>query len=395
MQPWPISASLSAEIVVPAALPAILVHWHDLAGRALEPNCFYAPAHAMAALAHLPERHGATVALAWRGEGETRRLVGLLPLVRARGRYLNPLRVRRAAAFYGTLSTPLLDPDRPAETLRALLAAAGTGAVLFPFLHEEGPVAAALAEAAELPRRRLAAHRRAFLRSPLSGADYVRATLEARRRKEADRQRRRLADEGALAFAVATAADDVASALDAFLDLEAAGWKGRAGTALRTVPGGVAFVRAAAAEGARGGAFRVATLSLDGRPIAAGLVAVAGRRAFYLKTAYDEALARFSPGLLLTLDLTAHLLDDPAIDDADSIAIADHPMIDRIWTERVPVAAILVGTRPGAEWPVRAAAAFERLREAAVDRAKAASVELQAFRKARAHAGGKDSAASR
>jgi hypothetical protein len=90
---------------------------------------------------------------------------------------------------------------------------------------------------------------------------------------------------------------------------------------------------------------------------------VAGRRAFYIKTTYDEDLARFSPGLLLTLDLTAYLLDDPGIDDADSIAVADHPMIDRIWTERFPVASVLIATGPGRGTLVRLAAKLEALRE--------------------------------
>jgi CelD/BcsL family acetyltransferase involved in cellulose biosynthesis len=249
-----------------------------------------------------------------------------------------------------TLSTPLVDPDRPAETLDAMLTAlkaSGVHALALPYLADGQPVATALRDACRINGRAIhlrGGHRRALLRSPMAGAEYVRATLETRRRKEADRQRRRLADTGALGFAMARTPDEVAAALDAFLALESAGWKGQAGTDLRSAPGALSFIRDAAAGLAPAGAFRVATLTLDGRPIASGLIAVAQRRAFYLKTTYDEGLSRFSPGLLLTLDLTAALLDDPSVDDADSIAIADHPMIDRVWTQRFEVASVIVST---------------------------------------------------
>ncbi len=392
-KPWPVSSGLSAELLSIEGAAALRPHWDDLASRALEPNAFFAAPTALAGMRHLPERRGAVLLIAWRGAGETRRLVGLLPLARARGRFVNPLPIRRAAAHYGTLSTPLLDPDRPAETLAAMLAAlgrAGIRAVLLPYLADEGPVAAALAEAAaaaHIPIERLESHRRAMLRSQLPGAAYVKATLEPRRRKEADRQRRRLADEGRLAFDVARSEEEVAAALERFLDLEAAGWKGQAGTDLKRAAGAASFIREAARDGAREGSFRVATLTLDGRAIAAGLVTIAGRRAFYIKTAYDEALARFSPGLLLTLDLTSHLLDDSAIDDADSIAVADHPMIDRIWTDRFAVASILVGTRPGGGPAFRVAVVFERARESAWAWVKARSAQLRVSRAP----GGKDS----
>lgn len=355
--------ALSVEIATPAEAAREEGPWRSLASRSLEPNAFYAHAFATAGLAHLPEGEGARVLLAWRGLGQDRRLVGLLPVCRARGRVLNPFAVRRACEFLVTLSTPLVDPDRPAETLDAMLAAlkaGGVHALALPYLAEGQPVAAALADACRTGGRvihPLGGHRRAMLRSPMGGAEYVRATLETRRRKEADRQRRRLADTGALGFAMAHEPDEVGAALDAFLALERAGWKGQAGTDMGSAPGALSFIRDSAIGLSRDGAFRVATLTLDGRPIASGLVAVAGRRAFYLKTTYDEDLARFSPGLLLTLDLTAALLDDPAIDDADSIAVADHPMIDRVWTERFDVASVMVSTgRPAALFRLAVAA---------------------------------------
>lgn len=390
--------ALTAEILTAEAATTIVGPWRDLGRDVLEPNIFFEPAAALAGMRHLPEERRARLLVAWRGTGDTRRLVGLLPILPGRGRHLNPLPIRRAAAFYGTLSTPLVAPDRPEETLSAMLdamARAGIRGVLLPHLAIDGPVAAAL-ERVQLARGLGAAvfdsHARAMLRSPLPGADYVRATLEPRRRKEADRQRRRLAEDGKLAFAVTAEAERIPDALETFLGLEAAGWKGRLGTDLLHAPGAASFIRDLARDMAADATFRVATLTLDGRAVAAGLVLVAGRRAFYIKTAFDEAYAKSSPGLLLTLDLTAHLLDDSLIDDADSIAVADHPMIDRVWTHRFAVASVLLSTRPGGGPVFRAATLIERSRERVRLRVRRMRAEIITKLKRSREPAGKDAA---
>ena len=352
--------------------------WQDLHDRAVEPNVFYSPGLVLAAMRHLHEGARIRVLMIWRHaeESEESRLAAVLPLVRER-RYVAPLPMLRAPEFYGTLSTPLLDPEEPAETCGALIAAladAGCHALFLPYGHEAGPALSALAEASRqnggepaLLRR----HERALLRSDCDGATYLRATLETRRRKEAERQRRRLADEGHLVFRIARDPEEISRGLEAFLNLEALGWKGRRGTDLKAVPGAASFIREMARELSARGEIQLATLELSDRPIAAGIVAVAQRRAFYVKTAYDESLARFSPGLLLALDLTQSLLNDPRIDDADSIAVADHPMIDRIWTARFPVVAAMIPCVSGSKRVfrviVRAETARERIRLATAD----------------------------
>ncbi|TDR94658.1 GNAT family N-acetyltransferase [Enterovirga rhinocerotis] len=368
---------IEARLLGPDALAELADAWDDLAGRALDPNPFLSPAFGRARLHHLPDGRAARLLVAWSRSGGRRRLVGLSVLVPPRGRHFTPCRILRSAQLYAPVSTPLVAPEAPVETISAMLGAlrrAGFGGLALPFLARHGAVAAALREAAEreaLPLVVLDEHERAFLRSPLGGAEYLRTAIDRRRRREADRQRRRLAELGTLTFSVASEPDDVTAALERFLALEAAGWKGQGGTAIAHADGAAPFFREAAFEGARTGAFRVATLALDDRPVAAGLLAIAGRHAAYIKTAYDEEMARFSPGLLLTLDLTAHLLDDPAIDEADSLAVAGHPMIDRIWTGRLPIESVLVGTRPGRPLAFAVAKAVERNRERAIDLAKA------------------------
>ena len=49
--------------------------------------------------------------------------------------------------------------------------------------------------------------------------------------------------------------------------------------------------------------------------------------AFSFKTTFDEAFARFSPGVLLQRE-NLELLARPSIEWTDSCADMDHPMID-------------------------------------------------------------------
>ena len=62
--------------------------------------------------------------------------------------------------------------------------------------------------------------------------------------------------------------------------------------------------------------------------------------------AWSDLAARNSPGVQLTLDLTRHSCEDAGIDDVDSTADADHPMIDHVWRGRQPLCHLFAPTQP-------------------------------------------------
>jgi CelD/BcsL family acetyltransferase involved in cellulose biosynthesis len=176
---------------------------------------------------------------------------------------------------------------------------------------------------------------------------YVERAVGPKRRKELRRQRRRLAERGPLSFAMASAPDQVAAALADFLALEAAGWKGRAGTAMAQDADLRRFVETAIGALAARGAVRVARLSCRSRPIACVLCLASANVAWSWKVAYDENFAAFSPGVQAFLDLTEALLADDQLTCVDSCAVEDHPMIDHLWRERLAFADWLIGLRGG------------------------------------------------
>jgi Acetyltransferase (GNAT) domain len=81
---------------------------------------------------------------------------------------------------------------------------------------------------------------------------------------------------------------------------------------------------------------------MDGRAIAMLINFRTPPGSWSFKIAYDEELARFSPGVLIELENLKRVLGDPAIDWMDSCAVADHPMINSLWGERRSIVQITV-----------------------------------------------------
>lgn len=322
--------------------------WDDLAGRAIEPNGYHLAAWQLAVDASAPGRTGASALTAFAGDAATASLTGLLPVVPFRQAYGLPLPVLVSADPYGTLGTPLLDramADDAAASLLNEARKAGARALVLRNVTPDGPAFAALAGALArdgLAPRIVQSQARACLDATQQAEALLRDALGARKLKELRRQRRRLSERGAVRFEVARTPAEVREALETFLTLESSGWKGRRGTALLNREGDARFIRAATPRMAETGGCEIVSLHAGSAPVAAAVVLRHQHRAFYFKLGIDEAFAKFSPGVQLTLDLTRHLCADPLITSADSTAPAGHTMIEPIWRGRLTIADVLL-----------------------------------------------------
>lgn len=330
--------------------------WSALCARAVEPNAFYAPEWALAVTKHVPGDDNIKALLAWDSPAK-RKLIGFLPVVSVWRAMKLPLPMLVTWHAYAPLSVPLLDKDLAVEAASGLLRAAkeaGAHALLFSMLTE-GPAAEAFRTAStrhgNMPRV-LRREERALLDTKADTEASLHDALGAKKLKELRRQRNRLSDDGEVRFSVSVSPQQTEAALDAFLRLEGAGWKGKRGTALGARQGLTRFIREAVRKLAPQGKFEVATLTRGADVIAAGLVVRHGDRAYYFKTAYDERLAKYSPGMQLTLDLTRHFCADATLRSADSTASADHPMINQIWKGRLALGETLVPLRADGSAPL-------------------------------------------
>jgi len=344
-----IEPAYEVEIRPLAALTSIEPQWRTLAARALMPNVFYEPQFALAAAPVFGPNVSAV--LVW-SRGKRTHLVGLFPTRIERHRYGLPWPITVGWSHpYAPLGVPLIDPATAEPVIGAFLDHAATcspQAILLPMFPQQGTLAAAFDAA--LARRRgasivFAPHQRALLAPAGERSSYLERALPRKKLKELDRQLRRLADEGEVRWQVAREAAAVELALGDFLALEAAGWKGRAGTAAAGNSAIRAFLEAAVRALSRDGKAAIVRLMVAGRAIAALIVLRSNDTGWCWKIAYDESHARASPGVQLLLHVTETLLADPGLAQVDSCAAPDHPMIDHIWRERLALADRLI--RPG------------------------------------------------
>ena len=114
-----------------------------------------------------------------------------------------------------------------------------------------------------------------------------------------------------------------------------------------------AFAREAVNNLAEIDAARIHTIDIDGKAIASMIVLIMNGEAYTWKTAFNEEYARYSPGKLLTAQITDWHLDDANIVRTDSCAVPDHPIMSRLWQEREAMGTLLIGLRQNADREVR------------------------------------------
>jgi CelD/BcsL family acetyltransferase involved in cellulose biosynthesis len=220
------------------------------------------------------------------------RLVGVLPV---RGRLIS----RSPTNEHTPAFAPLTEDAEALCALAEALVARRPAVVSVAFLDAAEPALAALRAAAAAAGYAVAV--RPIHRSPVLFLDDLAAWEATRpRRMIADlrRRRRRLEERGQLT--VTTTHEP--GALSDLLVLERSGWKGAEGTAIADDARLRAFYAQVAGWAARRGALRIATLRLDGRPLAALLALEEAGALHLLKAGYDAAFARNSPGQLLLQD---------------------------------------------------------------------------------------------
>jgi CelD/BcsL family acetyltransferase involved in cellulose biosynthesis len=369
----PLSPAFRSEWRSLPALAAVGDEWRALAARALEPNVFYEPAFALAAAPVLGADVGAVLVRTAAG-----RLVGLFPASIARRRAGLSSMLVGWTHPYAPLGTPLIDRDDPEAVIAAWLEHLGCdpampAQLLLPLVPEHGAFADALEMVLARQGRRSAAfgrHERALLAPGTERDKYLERAMSGSKRKELRRQRRRLEDIAPVTVTTATGAADIGPALKDFTVLEASGWKGLAGTAIAVDPAIKAFVEKALTGLAAEGRARIDRLFLNGTAIAATITLASGHTAWCWKIAYNEGLARSSPGVQLVCDLTENLLADSAPQRVDSCAVPGHPMIDHVWRERLALSDRLIALRPSL-MPFALVCWIETLRRSGLAAAKA------------------------
>jgi CelD/BcsL family acetyltransferase involved in cellulose biosynthesis len=304
----------------------LMPSWNHLADAALESAGFNAPQLILPILKHVG---GAEIATVTHGPD----LLMALPLVRKR---------THLASWVTPLTASGLPHVNEESAVQAFLHAQ-TQPVQLQAIPGDGPFLAAL--------KKQSAHfavleswQRAGLKPVGTFADWLHSNFDQKRRKEFKRLRNRLGEQGELVTEVLTAGVDPKPFVDDFMKLEAGGWKGKKGTAINANPNLVKALHEAATGLHQVGKLRFWNLKLAGKPIATLFAIVENGHAWLGKIAYDEDYSKYSPGAMIILDCTESFFNEPHIKQVDSSAIPNHPLIDRIWRDRLPMATVFVAS---------------------------------------------------
>lgn len=320
--------------------------WADLASSALEPNPFFEPEFLGPFAEHVA---GVPVRIARLSDPMTGALMALVPIVKRRlGLGLAGKPASFFAHDYGPLATPLLDRNRAhkaASDLLYQLLSDDRSLICAPHTRLQGPVFRCLERAAienGFTMSVIGSYERAVQNARGTKEPYLKAALSKSRRRQFAKQMRRLSAKGEVRLESFSDPVQVGKAFEQFLDLEAAGWKGRSGSALKSRTPALNFAREMAARFIEKGRMRADVLTFNDQPIGVVINFRAGRETFPWKVAFDENHSDASPGMQTLLRTTEANCEDCGVDYADSLTGPESPTVDGLWKERCPMGTLVV-----------------------------------------------------
>jgi len=332
----PYAAPSRLEIVGADGLDGYWPTLEELAANTPEPNPFLSPIMLNAACRYLGEMESMKFCLVWSGDT----LLGFMPVEMQTGYAKLPVTYLRTGLYrHCFLGTPLVRAGHEREYFDAIINGANAAGMKGAFLQfrqmiEGGPLETALREVAG-PHAYVAARwQRACLHSDLPYEGYVLQNIRGKKRKEWRRLTNRLSEEGAVQFRTLQHRDDLDDWCEHFLRLEHDGWRGHGGSSLAADETGPVFLKEIIRAAHETGQLHFLRLDIDDKCIGMLINFTAGRQAWSFKIAHDAEYARYSPGVMLELELTRQVLDEKTMIRVDSCAQEDHPMIDKLWAER-------------------------------------------------------------
>lgn len=311
-----------------------LLAWRQLADAAVEPNPFFDPDFVIPAANSLEKRRNEVMLLVAKAGTEW---IGCVPVRRYRRWHRVPLPCLATWRHpYCLLGTPLVAPENEGEAIGAMVSAlqagGGSGLCALEWISATGRLREAVKEA--LPEKTLVFEdfQRATIERRAAG-DYLDGWVKSKDRRELRRRSRLLGKELGGEPILKDRSDDP-RAIEDFLAMEGAGWKGEAGTALMSDPAHAEFFRKAVSAFARRSALNLVFLEVNGVEVAATCDLVGGDTDFCFKVAYDEDLSRFGPGRDLSVRMIDHFHGDPRLRMMDSCTDPRNDLYNRTWRNR-------------------------------------------------------------
>lgn len=327
------------------ALPRLSERISRLAERALDPNPFFLPEFLEPAIQGLGAKGLRLAIFSDRDD-----LGFFAPVIASTSPILGRRRFSVWTHPYAPLGTPLIDRDTAkvaAESLVRHMRTSRRTLLTIPHLPLKSATAAALCEGAERRGFWTVAERQSrpvLYPDASKGLAGFEEMVSQKRRRELDRQLRRLCEAGSVSYMSARTASEIETAFNMFTELERAGWKGRRGTALARRPEVHEFARIAVMQLAQLGLATIDVMRVGDRPIAALIRLDHSGLSIPWKIAFDEAFSAYSPGKQLMCDETRRWMSDPTIKRVDPVCEEDNPLMAPLWPERETYGTLIISS---------------------------------------------------
>ncbi len=338
-----------AEVVEnPDDLQSYLEDWNATARASIVPNVFYEPWFLRPAIDYLHRGKPLRFVFIFRKNKRITDpdiLCGFFPLEQTRIKLFPTVCWRLITDHYLYLSQPLLHTGFASEALLAFLRWARLARiplVEFSRSRAEGPFLHALTNALsqlEITPFTYEQTTRALLTREAGSEGGKRGHY----RRDIQRRRRRLEEHGSVDVRSLEHPNDLSAWQQNFLRLEQMGWKGESGTAIALRENTTQMFLETTTAAMQQKKLQMLGLFLNDQPIAIKCNLCSGEGSYAWRIAYDEDYAKFSPGVQLELD-NMEYFRGTSMEWMDSCAAADHPMINRLWPDRLGLQCVYVPT---------------------------------------------------
>ena len=366
--------AVSVRIIAPEALDERLIDaWRRLGERALEPNAYLTPMFVLPALAHIASSATVSILLIEAAGGE---LIGI-GLFNAKP-LLPFLGLQSLVGFqskHSYLSGLLVDRDHAAcavDAFFAFVSAPGTRChgVRFNWLCTEHAVGALLLETARRHHvwwSESERMQRAALFPKNDEATAFVGRIPKSRVKDLRRCWRRLGETGVLDWRIHSGKNLSDEAIECFLALEHMGWKGEAGTSMRSKAANEQFFREMIKQFREADGVFFTELVLNERVIASTCNLISGNSAFAFKIGWDPGFARYSPGMLIELSLLEKVHEIFGHLDLIDSGSVEGSYLDTLWLDKRRLVSGVFATTKTGKLIFAVAAARRRLRRGATE----------------------------
>lgn len=339
----------------------LISHWRDLESRSCHVNAFLSPEFLVPAWKWLESTGNSFLMTVEERRSGQLRALGCFQS--APGSRLLPLPHLIAARTIHSFRTGLLLDQATADAtlgawLRHLQRQTKWGGVVFPSLRLDSILAQRLQAAAKSCR--LSWHPTNTVDSaayfpPIAADDSQYAHMSAHRRKLLRKKERSLESLGPLRLRCIERQEDIVPALERFLSLEHAGWKGEQGTSLKSNLATAEFLRMMASGFYQRGRLVLTELIAGNELIANSINLLHGSTLFAFKIGWNPQFAKSSPGTLhhaMLLPLVYREM--PGVTCVDSCS-RPGSFLESLWPHRVSIADAVIPTSRLSQGTVAAA----------------------------------------